>query len=110
MCKFLCVEGINFTWVTVMFNSVSNSGYICKQGRMRIGIEHTGQRKLEHVTKQREDQEENRMKEVYPQCSKCLYHFYSKKLLEKHICCGAMMPIDVLSTAMRHANGLLIIW
>eukprot|EP00731_Ephydatia_muelleri_P000512 Em0001g512a len=37
----------------------------------------------------------------------CLYHFNSTKLLEKHICCGAMMPRDVLSTAMQHTNGLL---
>ena len=63
---------------------------------------------MEHVTKQREGQEAlKRIKEVYPQCSECLYHFNSTKLLEKHICCGAMMPRDVLSTAMQHANGLL---
>ena len=48
-----------------------------------------------------------RIKEVYPQCSECLYHFNSTKLLEKHTCYGAMMSRDVLSTAMQHANGLL---
>ena len=51
------------------------------------------------MTKQREDQEAlKRIKEVYPQCSECLYHFNSIKLPEKHICFGAMMPRDVLSS------------
>ena len=89
-------EGINFTGVTVTLNSVSNSG--CMQARKdenryRKRSKHMSQRELEHVTKQREDQEALKIiKDVYPQCSECLYHFNSTKLLEKHICCGAMMP------------------
>ena len=105
-------EGINFTVVTVTLNSVSNSGYMQArkdENRYRKRSKHMNQLELEHVTKQREDQEAlKRIKEVYPQCSECcLYHFNSTKLLEKHICCGAMMPRDVLSTAMQHANELL---
>ena len=100
-------EGINFTGVTVTLNSVSNSGYMQArkdENRFRKRSKHMSKRELEHVTKQREDQEAlKRIKEVYPQCSECLYHFNSTKLLEKHICCGAMMPRDV-STAMQHAN------
>ena len=100
-------EGINFTGVTVTLNSVSNNGYMQErkdENQYRKRSKHMSQRELEHVTKQREDQEAlKRIKKVYPQCSECLYHFNSTKLLEKHICCGAMMPRDVLSTACNAA-------
>ena len=92
-------------------SSVSNSGSMQSrkdENRYRNRSKHMSQQELEHDTKQREDQEAlKRIKKVCPQCSESLYHFNSTKLLEQHICCEAMMPRDVLSTAMQHANGLL---
>ena len=87
-------EGINFTGVTVTLNSVSNNGYMQErkdENQYRKRSKHMSQRELEHVTKQREDQEAlKRIKKVYPQCSECLYHFNSTKLLhgEAHLLWG----------------------
>ena len=44
---------------------------------------------------------------VYPQCSKCFYHYKSQKLLDKHNCGGEQQCQDALSNAMRHADKLL---
>ena len=60
------------------------------------------------MTKQHEDEEAlKQIRALYPQCSECLYHYKSQKLLDKHMCGGAQLCRDALSIAMRHADKLL---
>ena len=103
------VEGVNFTGVSVTLNSDSEGGSVQAmkdKNRYRKRSKEMSKREVQRLKKQEDQEALKRVREVYPQCSKCLYHFKSPKLLEKHICYGVMMPRDV-STAMRHANGLL---
>ena len=101
-------DGINFTGVTVMLNSDSDGGFrqaMKDKNRYRKRSKDMSQREMQRMAKLQEDEEAlMRIREIYPQCSECLYHFKSPKLLEKHICCGVMMPRDVLSIAMSHPN------
>ena len=104
------VEGVNFTGVSVTLNSDSEGGSVQAmkdKNRYRKRRKDMSKREVQRLKKQEDQEALKRVREVYPQCSKCLYHFKSPKLLEKHICYGVMMLRDVLSTAMRHSNGLL---
>ena len=102
------VEGVNFTGVSVTLNSDSEGGSVqAMKDKNRYRKRSVSKREVQRLKKQKDQEALKRVREVYPQCSKCLYHFKSPKLREKHICYGVMMPRDVLSTAMRHANGLL---
>ena len=63
---------------------------------------------IQRMQKRREDEKAlQRIRAQYPQCGECLYHFKSLQLLVKHVCGGVVMPHDVLSSAMKHANQLL---
>ena len=100
--------GVNFTGVSVTLNSDSEGGSVqAMKDKNRYRKRSMSKREVQHLKKQKDQEALKRVREVYPQCSKCLYHFKSPKLREMHICYGVMMPRDVLSTAMRHANGLL---
>ena len=94
------VEGVNFTGVSVTLNSDSEGGSVQAmkdKNRYRKRSNDMSKREVQHLKKQKDQEALKRVREVYPQCSKCLYHFKSPKLLEKHICYGVMMPRDVLS-------------
>ncbi|KAL5463759.1 hypothetical protein EMCRGX_G032690 [Ephydatia muelleri] len=48
-----------------------------------------GNKELQKMEKQQEYEEALRqIRAVYPQCSKCFYHYKSQKLLDKHNCGG----------------------
>lgn len=99
------VEIINFIGVTMTLNSDSEAEAKKDKNRYKKRSKDMSKRKVQRVNKQKKDEEAlKRVREIYPQCSECLYHFKSPKL---HICCGMMMNRDILSIAMRHANGLL---
>ena len=83
-------DGINFTGVTVLLNSDSNDA--CTKVRMvkkRYTERTKSNKELQKMEKQKEHEEALRqIRAVYPQCSKCFYHYKSQKLLDKHICGG----------------------
>ena len=99
-------DGINFTGVTVLLNSDSNDA--CTKVRMvkkRYTKRTKSNKELQKMEKQQEHEEALRqIRAVYPQCSKCFYHYKSQKLLDKHICGGEQQYHDALSNAMRHAD------
>ena len=47
------------------------------------------------------------MKAIYPQCSKCKYHFKSDIFLERHVCSSIFVPKNALSMAMHYADSVL---
>ena len=104
-------DGINFTGVMVLLNSDSDDA--CTKVRMvkkryTKRTKCTSNKELQRMEKQQEYEEALRqIRAVYPQCSKCFYHYKSQKLLDKHICGGEQQCQDALSNAMRHADKLL---
>ena len=104
-------DGINFTGVMVLLNSDSDDA--CTKVRMvkkryTKRTKCTSNKELQRMEKQQENEEALRqIRAVYPQCSKCFYHYKSQKLLDKHICGGEQQCQDALSNAMRHADKLL---
>jgi hypothetical protein len=102
---------MNFTGVRILMSSDVNH-------HMAATIKH--QRRYKKKKKDRattlkleKEQEEDaakrleEVKAIYPQCSKCKYHFKSDIFLERHVCSGIFVPKDALSMVMRYADSVL---
>ena len=60
-----------------------------------------GNKELQKMEKQQEYEEALRqIRAVYPQCSKCFYHYKSQKLPDKHNCGGEQQCQDACNEAL----------
>ena len=79
-----------------------------KKKRYKRGSLEVSKREKQRIENQSKDEKAlDMIRPIYPQCAKCLYHFKSPQLLEKHVCTGTTQSWDALSVAMRHADQLL---
>ena len=103
-------ESVNFTGVTVLLSSDNSNSCVQakKKKRYKRGSLEVNKREKQRIENQSKDEKAlDMIRAIYPQCAKCLYHFKSPQLLEKHVCSGITQSWDALSVAMRHADQLL---
>ena len=104
-------ESVNFTGVTVLLSSDNSNSCVQaekEKKRYKRGSLEVSKREKQCIENQSKDEKTlDMIQAIYPQCAKCLYHFKSPQLLEKHVCTGTTQSWDALSVAMRHADQLL---
>ena len=104
--------GANFTGVHICMNSdLDQDRAVLSKTQRRYKRKKSNRRSIaEERLKKSEEEAAVKLSEInaiYPQCSKCKYHFKSDFFLRKHICGGAFQPKDALNVAMRFADTIL---
>ena len=107
----LQVASMNFTGVRILMSSDVNCHMAATIKHQRCYKKKIKDRATKlKLKKEQEEDAAKRLEEVkaiYPQCSKCKYHFKSDIFLERHVCSGIFVPKNALSMAMRYADSVL---
>ena len=107
----LHLSGMNFTGVCIhMSSDVKHHMAETRKHERRYKKRDSNDGVAKQKLKEKQEEDARKLEEVksiYPQCSKCKYHFKSDLFLERHVCSGVFMPRDALSMAMRYADSVL---